>query len=158
PTCSLNGSVITHRKILSYDQMGRVLSENQLTPASTASGQTYAPGYSYHLDGSLSTWTDGITPSPTAQSAKLQFTNVIGGAGRVTSTASNWTDSTHPLTLFSAAVPPSPCASATSGQYAAFGGLTNAAFGAGLTLSRTYDPRMRLSCELDTANGVSATP
>jgi hypothetical protein len=50
------------------------------------------------------------------------------------------------------------CSQTISAPYAAFGGLVNAAYGNGLlTLSRTYDNRLRINGETDTGS-LAATP
>ena len=144
-----------------YDPMGRLKEEQQSTLGSQATGVTYLPQYSYDLAGNLSSWTDGITPSPTAPTGtKLTFTAQFCGAGRPQIVSSNWNDLTHPVTLFSPTVMPSTiCGTPSTPQYEPFGGLMNAAFGSGLTFSRTYDMKMRVSSELDQGNGtLPATP
>ena len=42
-------------------------------------------------------------------------------------------------------------------QYAAFGGLMNAAYGSGLTLNRVFDSRLRTACENDMGSVGNAT-
>jgi YD repeat-containing protein len=167
-TCAFS-NFITHRHISIYDAMNRVQNEQQFTPAILASGQTYAPAYNYDEAGNLITWTDGITPSPTASGYTLTFTNTMQGANRVQSTASNWQDSTHPSLLFStqpSSTPSSLCANATSGpQYTPFGTLNNATFGVVnsssgpyIAFNRAYDGRMRVTCEYDQGYNAAGTP
>jgi YD repeat-containing protein len=150
----------TKQSILAYDQMGRILSEQQYTPATIAGGTPYAPQYQYDLAGNLVYSTDGATPTPTPSVqppscafspypswVTLTFANCLDGAGRLQTQASNWVDTTHPQLLFS--VP----------TYAAFGGLTSASFGNGLTLGRTFDNRLREDGESDKGSIVtSSTP
>jgi len=155
------GQYLTLRSISVYDKMGRLKNEQQSTPASRASGKTYAPAYTYDLAGNLLTSTDGSTPSPTTPGATLTLTNTLDGAGRLSTVTSNWSDATsHPGTLFSAqAGTATPCPNSTSTPYAAFGALMNATFGIGpaanvYTLNRSFDNRLRTTCEVDTGSGV----
>jgi YD repeat-containing protein len=153
PAAAPTSGFLTKRSILSYDAMGRVLQEQQFTLATQAGGTSYFPTYTYDLAGSLTSSTDGVTPVPAPTSPTpctgsptsgktLTFINCFDAAGRLLSVTSNWSDSTHPATLFSAP------------SYAAFGGLTGASYGNGLTLkSRTYDNRLRVTGEIDTGNG-----
>ena len=167
-TCAFS-NFITHRHISTYDAMNRVNNEQQFTPAIIASGQTYAPAYTYEKAGNLMTWTDGITPSPTSSGQTLTFTNAMQGANRVQSTASNWQDATHPGMLFSTQpsnTPSSLCPNGISGpQYTAFGTLNNATFGVVnassgpyIAFNRAYDGRMRVTCELDQGYNAAGTP
>jgi YD repeat-containing protein len=153
---------LTRRSIVAYDPMGRILNEQQYTLASQASGTFYAPVYTYDLAGNLTSSTDGVAPNPpqAAQSspcassptpgATLTFTNCFDAAGRLQGVASNWIDPTHPQALFAA--PPN----SSQPSYASFGGLLNATFGNGLTLSRTYDNRLRITGETDTGSAVGS--
>jgi YD repeat-containing protein len=150
------GTRVSDRKPYAYDSMGRLLRELQYTYAKMNSGTPYSPAYTYDLAGNLLTSTDGTTPSPTTPGATLTFTNVLDGAGRLSTVTSNWSDPLHPLTLFSAQTGETPpCANSSSAPYAASGGLQNAAFGIGsanvsaLTLKRAYDSRLRTNCEID---------
>jgi len=143
---------LTKRAIQAYDAMGRILNEQQYTPATQANGAPYAPAYTYDLAGNPLTSTNGVGPKPAA--APFIFTNTFDGAGRLQTLTSNWTTNyvngmpnIFPASLFS------------QPTYAAFGGLTGATFGSGLTLSRTYDNRLRITGETDTGTGAtSATP
>ncbi len=153
-------SYLTLRSIQMYDQLGRLKGEQQFTLASQATGKIYKPQYAYNLAGILTSSTDGTTPSPTTPGTPLTFTYTIGGAGRAQIVTSNWADGTHPAQLFSQSNSQSTtCANASSWQYSPFGGLMNASFGAGLTLNKTYDVRLRTTCELDLGTGTTpATP
>lgn len=157
--CTGNG-LLTKRSILAYDQIGRITYEQQLTPASQASGKIYPPAYTYDLAGNLISSTDGVTPTSTGTT--LVFSYCYGGAGRLETVTSNWGDSSHPQSLFSAQVAPCPQTNSSivvpSPGYAAFGGLANAIFGnTALTQVRNYDPRLRVTSENDTGT-VVATP
>ena len=139
------------RAILAYDAMGRVTSEQQCTPFNCNTGTPYKPVYSYDLAGNTLTASNGITNTPTVST--LSLTNKFDDAGHLLTVSSNWNDATHPATLFSAQAALSQArqcpGSLATAPYAAFGGLLNATFGSGLTLSRTYDIRLRASCEID---------
>jgi YD repeat-containing protein len=143
------GSYLTLRSILAYDAMGRILSENQYTPATIASNTPYALQYTYDLMGNLWTSTSGAGPGGTPSNpfgTPLAFTNLYNGASRLLTLQSSWTNgSLYPALLF------------LSPTYAAFGGLQNATYGNGvLNLNRSYDVRMRLISEVD--NGTGITP
>jgi len=145
------------KRSIAYDPMGRIQSEQQYTPANVASGTTYAPAYSYDLAGDLISSTDGVTPTPVAGTT-LTFTSSFDAAGRLQTLTSNWSDATHPATLFSAAPGKSPCANSSPvPSYAAFGGLMNAVYGSSLTLNRSYDNRLRTLCEQDTSSAPSSS-
>jgi YD repeat-containing protein len=156
-TAAPSTGFITMRSFFAYDQMGRVLNEQQSTPASVAAGKVYAPGYTYDLAGNLITSTDGTTPSSITGTA-LTFTNSYDAAEHLLSVTSNWTDSTHPSTLFSLPTSPlPPCASSTTASYTPFGALQNATYGNGLTLNRGFDTRLRMTCEMDKGANAAAT-
>jgi YD repeat-containing protein len=160
PTTAPTTGFYTMRAIGCYDAMGRILSEKQYTPATIASGTPYAPQYQYDLAGNLVYSTDGVSPTPTPSVqppscafspapswTTLTFASCIDGAGHLQTLASNWLDATHPQSLFSAPV------------YTAFGSWTSAVFGNGLSLSRSYDIRMRVNSETDLGSVTArATP
>jgi YD repeat-containing protein len=155
---SPTGNFWTKQLITSYDAMGRILKEEQFTPASSASGVSYSPSFTYDLAGDLISSTDGVTPSPTMSGSKLTFTYTYNGAGRLLTTTSNWYDSgAHPQTLFSVQTPQGtlPCTNSQSAAYAPFGGLWNGKYGNGFTISRAYDDRLRPECEVDTGDIVT---
>ncbi len=153
------GGFLTKRSILCYDPMGRILNEQQYTPASQAAGTSYPLAYTYDLAGNLLISTSGVGPTSTpANPAPITFTNTYDGAGRLQTLTSSWTNNgVFPVTLFSppTAMPSTPCANAITAQYAPFGGLANAAFGNGLTLNRAYDKRLRTTCENDVGTGTT---
>jgi YD repeat-containing protein len=140
---------MTKRSILAYDPRGRILNEQQFTLATSTNGTPYSPVYTYDLAGNLLTSTSGVGPTPTA--TPFLFTNTFDSAGRLQTVVSNWTTNytTNATNVFPAALFSNP-------SYAAFGGLTSATFGSGLTLSRTYDNRQRVISETDTGTGATA--
>jgi YD repeat-containing protein len=151
PTAPLAG-FLSARTNISYDQMGRIKNEQQFTLANQATGTVYAPAYSYDLAGDLVSSTDGVTPTPAAGTT-LAFTSAFDAAGRLQAMTSNWSDATHPGVLFTAQTGQStPCLNSSSAPYSGFGGLMNAAYGYGLVLNRSYDNRLRTTCETDTGS------
>jgi YD repeat-containing protein len=154
--CSMSAVFLTKRSNIVYDAMGRILSEQQCTPSNCTSGAPYAPIYTYNLAGNLTSYTNGI--STTSSVGTLVFTNTYDAADHLQTVTSNWSDGTHPATLFSAqTATTTACPDSMSYPYAAFGGLMNATYGSGITLNRTYDKRLRTTCEIDTGNGTTAT-
>jgi hypothetical protein len=112
-------------------------------------------GYTYNLAGELTSSTDGTTPTQSSSSpsspctgspsygTSLTFINCYDTAGQLLTVTSN--SAASPMTLFSAQ------------GYAPFGGLTGAQLGSGLTLTRTYDNRLRVSSESDVGTNAAAT-
>ncbi|MGA7317474.1 MAG: hypothetical protein WBX22_26290 [Silvibacterium sp.] len=140
--------VQTSRLILAYDPMGRVTSEQQCVLSNCVSGTTpYSLAYTYDLAGHITSYPNGIS--------SIGFTNAYDGVGRLQTITSSWDDATHPPTIFSAqTASSSPCGQTPS--YTAFGGLMNAVLGNGLTLSRSFDKRLRSNCETDTGSVVAS--
>jgi YD repeat-containing protein len=161
PSNALTATVITL-----HDAMGRVadptrsgnIVEYQYTPASIAKGTSYPMSFSYDLAGDLISSTAGAAPpsmtfstpsapcpsAPALSTTTFMFVNCYDGAGRLSSVTTN--SGTGPTSLF------------TSQGYAPFGGLTNAAYGTtasgsnAVTLTRTYDNRLRITSETDQGN------
>jgi YD repeat-containing protein len=130
-------ATLMRRSLLSYDVMGRLLSEQQCTKSNCATGTPYNPVYDYDLAGNLIHHSNGI--------GTLTFTNCYNGANQLLLVVGVSTSCSSPTgaTLFS------------SPSYTAAGGLSAATYGTGLTISRTYDSRLRITGETDT--GSSAT-
>jgi YD repeat-containing protein len=139
-------SAVSWKSNLSYDPMGRISSEQQcaLAPCSTPSPLQYL----YDLAGNITYSTNGLANS---QSPQVGWTNSYDAAGRLKTIVSNWTDTTHPATLFQA---DSTAASAlgVSAAYSPFGGLAAALYGidstantVALSDTRSYDKRLRLT-------------
>jgi YD repeat-containing protein len=172
-TTAPSAGYLTMRSIGAYDPMGRVLNEQQFTPASQASGTTYTPAYTYDLAGNLLTSTSGgVGPTTTGTQTitPFLFTNTFDSAGRLQTVGSNQTTNyvtgaanVFPATLFSAQTGQNlPCSNSSSAAYSPFGGLQNAAYGistsasnVALILNRAYDNRLRITCETDTGSIVS---
>ena len=158
PTSPPATGLLTRRSFLQYDAMGRIQADQQCTSTNCSSGGPYyAPAYTFYLSGDVQTFSNGITTTPTI--GTLSFTNAFDGAERLLRLTSNWNDSAHPATLFSAQTGQTmPCASSLSADYAPPGGLWNAAFGNGaLTLNRVLDNRLRTVCEVDKGMTVSSS-
>jgi YD repeat-containing protein len=154
---------LTMRSLGAYDPMGRLLSEQQYTLASQAGGKSYQPQYRYDLADHLIFSTDGITPATTTPNppctnaqtpswTTLTFSNCYDSAGRLSNLNSNLT--TNYVTGLANGF---PAALFTATSYAAFGGLTGATYGSGLTLGRAYDNRLRLASETDAGSTVSTS-
>jgi YD repeat-containing protein len=134
PASPPSSGVLTRRSVLAYDPMGRVLNEQQCTPANCTSGAPFVPTYSYDLAGDIQSSTNGT--------GMVSFSNTYDAAGHLSTLTSSWNDATHPPALFSAP------------SYTPAGALTSATFGAGLNLNRTYDSRQRITNETDTGAAV----
>jgi len=135
--------------MLAYDSMGRVLNEQQCalghcttgTSAPTCqSGNVTGIAYCYDLAGHQSFLTNGLnSPSYLGGNTAVAFSSTYDQAGRLSTLSTNWSDSTHPATLFAA--------DPTNG-YAPPGGLQQFSLGNNITVNRTYDDRLRIIGEL----------
>jgi len=160
PSSAPSTGFLTKRSFVLYDAMGRIKNEWQYTPANIASGTPYKPAYTYDLAGNLLTSTDGTTPSPTTPGTTLTFSFSLDSTPHLLTVTSNWSDSSHPTSIFSAQAAPTnaPCqGSLTTAPYYPFGGLVGATYGKGATLNRSYDSRLRLTCESDVGSNAAAT-
>lgn len=148
PTTLPSSGVLTSKSIITYDTMGRVLSEQTCVYPSCTTA-TYPLSFTYDLAGNLTSYTNGSTSKP------ITLTNSYDSVGRVQSVSSSWNDATHPSPLFSAPI----STSQSSWGYSPQGALANATYGTGLTLNRTYDTRLRITGETDTGSTAqSAAP
>lgn len=125
----LASSTLTRRSILSYDQMGRVWSEQQCTRNRCVAGTPFLPTYDYDKTGKMRHASDGVTMTVTY--------SYDATTGRLSSVGSN---TPSDLQLFSSAT------------YSPAGTLASATFGSGVELVRTYDSRMRVINETNTGN------
>jgi YD repeat-containing protein len=153
------GNYLSKLAITSYDAMGRILSEQQSTLASQASGggTTYYPlAYTYDLAGNIYTSTNGSSSKP------ISFTNEFDTVGRLRTLTSSWTNNgAYPAQLFAArdAMGGVLCSNSSTKSYSPFGALMNAQLGGSLTLNRAYDKRLQTACEIDMGTGITpATP
>jgi len=159
---SYNGAtLVSERQLFAYDKMGRLLGENQFTPCNISSGTPFSLAYRYDLAGHVVASTDGATPIQGANtqfpctaaslpaSTYLNLVTCYDSAGRPTSITSNW--AMYPTNLFSSGASP-----ADPGGYSPAGQLLHWMQGpivsnaAALTVTQTYDNRLRL-------NGITAS-
>jgi len=127
----------TLRSILAYDSVGRVLKEQQCTPASCSpSHPTPVLFYQYWLAGQLNASNNGVV----GENA-MTFSNQYDAAGNLIqiNALTNQNNLQYPSVLFSTPI---------SHAYNAAGGLTSWTLGTGITATRTYDKRLRLTKEL----------
>jgi RHS repeat-associated protein len=107
-------------EIFGYDPMGRVLLNNQCTPANCGTSNNPV-NYTYDLLGDMESYTNGagvtVTQSP------------FSGAGRLTAVTSSLADSNHPGTLLS------------NVHYNALGETISATLGNGAVQTLGYAPR-----------------
>jgi hypothetical protein len=146
---------LTLRTITGYDKMGRVLSEQQCTPSNCSATNSYSLAMNYDLMGNLTSYTNGIASTPGAGSRTLTFAETYDQAGRLQTLNSTW--GSQQLLSVQQPQQNNPCADPNSlFPYSAFGGLSGAVFGNGVTLARRYDRRLRATCELDSSGTGSA--
>jgi hypothetical protein len=100
--------------------------------------------YSYDLTGNLTCYGNGISSTPGAGTNALSFSQSFDQAGRLQSVTSSWSDTTHPASIFS------------SPSYAPPGVLTNATYGNGINLVRTFNGQLLPTSETDKTNGATA--
>ena len=120
--------------VFSYDPMGRIADNSQCTPQNCGTAAFALQYPQYDLLGDLISATNAVG---------VTFTYGYNGAARLTTVTTNFVDSSHPGTLFSAA------------HYSPFGALTGATLGNGLTESPAYDTRLRLQ-SYSTASGATS--
>jgi len=148
----------------SYDAMGRVESVQECTPANCGTSSTpYQLGYTYDLAGNPVSSTNGIPSTPFNGSVVPSVTYGMNydQAGHLNQLTSSWTsDSNHPAILLQA-----PAAGTTVPAYDAAGHLQNAMFGTNAqassivaTLARSYDNRLRVTSETDSATVLLQRP
>jgi hypothetical protein len=145
------------RSITAYDAMGRILNEQQSTPATQVNGTAYSPQYQYDLASNLIASTDGTTPIPSSTSpsgcsteptvwSTLSFVNCYDTSGRLLNVTSNWADTSHPSSLVGGAT------------YWPQGNLWTANFGNGVGLNRSYNNRLKITGETDQGTVTNSTP
>lgn len=147
-------TLVSERQLYSYDPIGRLLDENQITFNATSDTNAYSLDYRYDLAGDLSASTDGTIPvqslnaqflcTPPADVSgwtTLAFVYCYDGAGHTSSVVSNW--AAWPINLFTAG--------STNG-YAPTGQLQNWTQGGApaLSVTQSYTNRLWL-------NGITAT-
>jgi YD repeat-containing protein len=120
----------THRSILGYDAMGRVLKEQQCHRDNCSTRAPYSTEASYDLAGQQNSYANAVQP--------IDLTNYYDSAGRLQHLDSDWTDSLHPATLFSV------------GAYTPADAIQNMTLGTGINVTKTYDNRLRVTSETAT--------
>ncbi len=154
------GGYFSARWIRGYDAMGRLQAEQQYTPNSIATGKFYPMSYTYDLAGNVTSSTAGAVPpgmttsqasapcasAPVLNTQMFTFLSCYDAAGRLQGVTSNASSGPSAL-LF------------TAQWYPPFTGLPNAVYGnSAVTLTRAYDPRLRITSEQDLGNSpLSAT-
>lgn len=134
PQNSIPSGSITSRAILSHDPMGRILSQQTCVyPNCSTTTPEYPLSYDYDLAGDITLYTNGNN--------SIQITNSYN-TGCLSSVTDTWSDATHLGTLFS------------SPSYGPDCMLTGVAYGTGLTRTRSYDNRLRVTGESDTGDIV----
>jgi len=126
---SPGSSSLTQTSVSAYDQLGRITSQVRCVLTSCTTDYPGQATYSYNIAGQLTNYSDGI--------GTHLFTNSYDSAGRLSTVTTNWIDTVHPPTLFSAQ------------SYTPSGALASAVYGNNLTLTRTYDLRLRITGETD---------
>jgi len=122
----VEASVGNARMVNSYDPLGRVLTQWQCTPQNCGTGWfSLAYQYDYLGNPTSSTNGEGVT-----------LTYAYDGATHLTGATSSFSDANHPAALFTASA---------SNAYNAIGTLTAASLGNGIGLTRSYNPRTRLT-------------
>ncbi len=139
-----SAAVLSLRAMLSFDSMGRLLSEQQCTKANCAAGTSYNPIYSYDLTGNMFHHSNGI--------GTITFSNCYNQADQLLLVVS------VSLSTCSSSYPPN-AAMFTSPLYTPAGSLSSAIYGVGLGVTRSYDSRLRITGETDTGNSpTNPTP
>jgi YD repeat-containing protein len=146
-TVKTGSTTLAQTNTYGYDSMGRLLFEQQCTPATNCASSPYQLGYTYDYAGKPLSGTFPSNVGVTGQPLLLTYT--YDSAERLLTASSNWaSDTKHPGTLFQAS---------TNSSLPAYGpmGLQNAELGinstAGTTtanMQRAYDNRSRI------ANGI----
>jgi YD repeat-containing protein len=137
-------SYMTERVISGYDTMGRVTIELQCTPGTSGScansnTNTYQLAYSYDLAGNLVTYGTGVNAGLGVNPFTL--TNTFDGANRLSTLTSSWLDNHHPAALFTAD---------PNAGYTPAGATQNMLLGDYMSVTKTYDSRLRITGETAT--------
>lgn len=122
----------TQRSILSYDALGRILTEQRCSLGNCkVSAVPFSKTNTYDLAGNLTTYDNGL--------GTLTITNSYDAAGRLFQVTSNVNDATHPQSLYYIS------------NFTPFGAPQSSALGGNLSITQTYDARLR-------PTGLSAVP
>jgi RHS repeat-associated protein len=146
----VGGVVVAERRPFKYDNMGRIEGDWQCVLGNC--GSAFTPSYTYDYAGNIATATPGAIAGQPGGSPIFSVTHdAVNRLASVTSSLPN--SSSYPATLFSATTT-SPIAYGPAGLQNALLGVNTSNETPTITLSRTYDQRMRVLSESDTASGV----
>lgn len=120
-----SSGIVTLRKVLGYDVMGRITREEQCHLSQCSTGAPYHNTMQYDLAGNLTYYGNRFQ--------SIGLNERYDGAGRLTSVMSSLFDSTHPSTLFSVQ------------SYKPFGGLENYTIGTVINVNKTYNNMLRVT-------------
>jgi YD repeat-containing protein len=113
----------TMRSMLAYDAMGRVKMQQQCNLGACTTGQPYTVNPSYDLAGNLATYDNGL--------GTLTITNSYDIANRLFQVTSSINNATHPQSLYYVS------------DFAPFGAPHSSLLGGNLSITQTYDLRLR---------------
>jgi hypothetical protein len=113
----------TRRSILAYDSIGRITVEQQCNLGTCTTGLPYTTTSSYDLAGNQLTYTNGLQ--------SLSFTKIYDAAGRLQTATKDAFNSTPQDLLL------------TIGNYTPSGAVLNMSLGSGISVTKTYDNRLR---------------
>ncbi len=158
-TVQTGSTTLATTSTYAYDPMGRLLAEQQCTPANCGSS-TYNLSYAYDQGGKpvSATFPSNAPTSSASSGGPVTFAYNYDNAERLVTVGSSWSDSTtHPATLFA------PPANPSLPEYGPMG-LQNASLGvnsqSGTTtasLQRAYDNRGRIDLEQDGPGNIITT-
>ena len=159
-TAQTGSTVLATTSTYNYDPMGRLLNEQQCTPANCGLS-TYNNSYGYDLGGKpTSTTFPSNAPtsgSTTPAGQPVTFSYIYDNAERLLTASSSWSDATtHPATLFNASTSSSAPGYGPMGLQNALLGVYASTNASTATLFRAYDDRSRAIFEADsTASAVT---
>jgi YD repeat-containing protein len=139
----VGATLVSERQLYAYDAMGRLLNENQCL-LGNCSALVFHPAFTSDAAGNRKTSTDGTTQNPMSSSDPLTFSSSYDSGGRLATITTNWADTAHPGTLF------------TAQGYTAASTLSSWLLGTNLYTLRNYDHRLRV-CSQASAAGQTPT-
>jgi hypothetical protein len=137
--CVAPSNALTSRAFSAYDSRGRIINEQQCVGKSCSQNFGYNNTYSYDLAGHLLNFGNLIGTG--------SFTNAYDSGGRLSSLSESWSENSNVAPLF-------PSTLFSGATYAPHGALTGATYGTNLSISRTYDSRLRILGETDLGTTV----
>lgn len=155
-SCSTAGYQ-TMRQLLAYDPMGRAWNEQQCVfghctsgpppPTScTANGNSapYYQTYCYDLAGNMTWSVNGVSNTPSVNPVAFSYT--FDAVGRLSTLSSSWIDSVYPPILH----PPALFTADPTSGYSPAGALQNYTLGNSVSVTNTYDNRLRTTSDTAT--------